>query len=96
MFGKSSVVQIGTQSLDGLQPFAVVMQIIGMDRRLEDAFDFKYSLSIHCVEGHRDSMELQRFKEAASKLKERSADIEVSVEDFLSNVLMGMVSFLKL
>ncbi|KFP82107.1 Transient receptor potential cation channel subfamily M member 7, partial [Apaloderma vittatum] len=26
--------------------------------------------------GHRDSMDLQRFKEAASKMKERSADIE--------------------
>lgn len=38
-------------------------------------------------------MELQRFKEAASKIKERSADIEVSVEDFLPNMLMGIVSF---
>lgn len=71
------------------------MQIIGMVRTLEDAFDFEYSFSIHCVEGHRDSMELQRFKEAASKIKERSADIEVSMEDFLSNVLMGIISFLN-
>ncbi|XP_040425824.1 transient receptor potential cation channel subfamily M member 7 isoform X2 [Cygnus olor] len=39
--------------------------------------------------GHRDSMELQRFKEAASKIKERSADIEEQQEDFKKAVLEG-------
>lgn len=58
------------------------MQTIGMVRTLDVAFDFEYSFWIHCVKGHRDSMELQRFKEAASKIKERSADIEVSMKTF--------------
>lgn len=49
-----------------------------MVRTCQSTFDFEYSFSIHCVKGHRDSMELQRFKEAASKIKERSADIEVT------------------
>ncbi|NXN30939.1 TRPM7 protein, partial [Nycticryphes semicollaris] len=40
--------------------------------------------------GHRDSMELQRFKEAASKLKERSADIEEQQEDFKKAILEGI------
>ncbi|NXP79843.1 TRPM7 protein, partial [Ramphastos sulfuratus] len=40
--------------------------------------------------GHRDSMELQRFKEAASKIKERSADIEEQQEDFKKAILEGM------
>ncbi|XP_009976481.1 PREDICTED: transient receptor potential cation channel subfamily M member 7 [Tauraco erythrolophus] len=40
--------------------------------------------------GHRDSMELQRFKEAASKVKERSADIEEQQEDFKKAILEGI------
>jgi len=64
----------------------MVVQTIGMVRTLEVGFDFEYSFSIHCVKGHRDSMELQRFKEAANKIKERSDDIEVSMEDILSRV----------
>ncbi|KAK0665724.1 TRPM7 protein, partial [Pygoscelis papua] len=40
--------------------------------------------------GHRDSMELQRFKEAASKIKERSADIEEQQEDFKKAILEGI------
>ncbi|KAM6257342.1 transient receptor potential cation channel subfamily M member 7 isoform 1-T1 [Porphyrio hochstetteri] len=40
--------------------------------------------------GHRDSMELQRFKEAASKFKERSADIEEQQEDFKKAILEGI------
>lgn len=60
------------------------MQTVGVVRTLEVAFDFEYCFSIHCVKGHRDSMELQRFKEAASKIKERSADIEVSMKDFVN------------
>lgn len=31
-------------------------------------------------------MDLQRFKEAASKMRERSADIEVSMKDFVKYV----------
>ncbi|PKU44276.1 transient receptor potential cation channel subfamily m member 7 [Limosa lapponica baueri] len=41
-------------------------------------------------QGHRDSMELQRFKEAASKIKERSADIEEQQEDFKKAILEGI------
>ncbi|NWX42657.1 TRPM7 protein, partial [Steatornis caripensis] len=40
--------------------------------------------------GHRDSMELQRFKEAASKIKERSANIEEQQEDFKKAILEGI------
>ncbi|XP_069723086.1 transient receptor potential cation channel subfamily M member 7 [Phaenicophaeus curvirostris] len=40
--------------------------------------------------GHRDSMELQRFKEAASKIKERSADIEEQQEGFKKAILEGI------
>ncbi|KAM6301562.1 transient receptor potential cation channel subfamily M member 7 [Podargus strigoides] len=40
--------------------------------------------------GHRDSMELQRFKEATSKVKERSADIEEQQEDFKKAILEGI------
>ncbi|XP_051484147.1 transient receptor potential cation channel subfamily M member 7 isoform X2 [Apus apus] len=40
--------------------------------------------------GHRDSMELQRFKEATSKIKERSADIEEQQEDFKKAILEGI------
>ncbi|XP_054025159.1 transient receptor potential cation channel subfamily M member 7 isoform X1 [Dryobates pubescens] len=40
--------------------------------------------------GHRDSMELTRFKEAASKIKDRSADIEEQQEDFKKAILEGM------
>ncbi|XP_059679921.1 transient receptor potential cation channel subfamily M member 7 [Gavia stellata] len=40
--------------------------------------------------GHRDSMELQRFKEAASKIKEKSADIEEQQEDFKKAILEGI------
>ncbi|XP_074956561.1 transient receptor potential cation channel subfamily M member 7 isoform X2 [Phalacrocorax aristotelis] len=40
--------------------------------------------------GHRDSMELQRFKEAASKIKERSPDIEEQQEDFKKAILEGI------
>ncbi|XP_037251524.1 transient receptor potential cation channel subfamily M member 7 isoform X3 [Falco naumanni] len=40
--------------------------------------------------GHRDSMDLQRFKEAASKIKERSADIEERQEDFKKAILEGI------
>ncbi|KAM7039616.1 transient receptor potential cation channel subfamily M member 7 isoform 1-T1 [Acridotheres tristis] len=40
--------------------------------------------------GHRDSMDLQRFKEAASKMKERSADIEEQQEDFKKAILEGI------
>ncbi|NXL59401.1 TRPM7 protein, partial [Chordeiles acutipennis] len=40
--------------------------------------------------GHRDSMELQRFKEAASKIKERGADIEEQQEDFKKAILEGI------
>ncbi|KAM6388675.1 transient receptor potential cation channel subfamily M member 7 [Pluvialis apricaria] len=40
--------------------------------------------------GHRDSMELQRFKEAASKIKERSVDIEEQQEDFKKAILEGI------
>ncbi|NXJ87675.1 TRPM7 protein, partial [Corythaixoides concolor] len=40
--------------------------------------------------GHRDSMELQRFKEATSKIKERSADIEEQQEDFKKTILEGI------
>ncbi|XP_074773752.1 transient receptor potential cation channel subfamily M member 7 [Athene noctua] len=40
--------------------------------------------------GHRDSMELQRFKEAASKIKERSSDIEEQQEDFKKAILEGI------
>ncbi|NXI21735.1 TRPM7 protein, partial [Sterrhoptilus dennistouni] len=40
--------------------------------------------------GHRDSMDLQRFKEAASKMKERSADIEEQQEDFKKTILEGI------
>ncbi|NXK03541.1 TRPM7 protein, partial [Herpetotheres cachinnans] len=40
--------------------------------------------------GHRDSMELQRFKEAASKIKEGSADIEERQEDFKKAILEGI------
>ncbi|XP_009992861.1 PREDICTED: transient receptor potential cation channel subfamily M member 7 [Chaetura pelagica] len=41
-------------------------------------------------QGHRDSMELQRFKEATSKIKERSADIEEQQEDFKKAILEGI------
>ncbi|XP_040455828.1 transient receptor potential cation channel subfamily M member 7 isoform X2 [Falco naumanni] len=41
-------------------------------------------------QGHRDSMDLQRFKEAASKIKERSADIEERQEDFKKAILEGI------
>ncbi|XP_010293239.1 PREDICTED: transient receptor potential cation channel subfamily M member 7 [Phaethon lepturus] len=41
-------------------------------------------------QGHRDSMELQRFKEAASKIKERSVDIEEQQEDFKKAILEGI------
>ncbi|XP_065589991.1 transient receptor potential cation channel subfamily M member 7 [Cyrtonyx montezumae] len=40
--------------------------------------------------GHRDSMDLQRFKEAASKIKERSNDIEEQQEDFKKAILEGI------
>ncbi|NXC99628.1 TRPM7 protein, partial [Certhia familiaris] len=40
--------------------------------------------------GHRDSMDLQRFREAASKMKERSADIEEQQEDFKKAILEGI------
>ncbi|NWQ79187.1 TRPM7 protein, partial [Columbina picui] len=40
--------------------------------------------------GHRDSMELQRFKEAASRIKERSADLEEQQEDFKKAILEGI------
>nr|XP_021135980.1 transient receptor potential cation channel subfamily M member 7 [Columba livia] len=40
--------------------------------------------------GHRDSMELQRFKEAASRMKARSADIEEQQEDFKKAILEGI------
>ncbi|NXW30303.1 TRPM7 protein, partial [Phaetusa simplex] len=40
--------------------------------------------------GHRDSMELQRFKESGSKMKERSADIEEQQEDFKKAILEGI------
>ncbi|XP_038003466.1 transient receptor potential cation channel subfamily M member 7 isoform X2 [Motacilla alba alba] len=40
--------------------------------------------------GHRDSMDLQRFKEAASKMRERSADIEEQQEDFKKAILEGI------
>ncbi|XP_026711742.1 transient receptor potential cation channel subfamily M member 7 isoform X1 [Athene cunicularia] len=40
--------------------------------------------------GHRDSMELQRFKDAASKIKERSSDIEEQQEDFKKAILEGI------
>ncbi|TRZ16578.1 hypothetical protein HGM15179_010530 [Zosterops borbonicus] len=40
--------------------------------------------------GHRDSMDLQRFKEAASKMKQRSADIEEQQEDFKKAILEGI------
>ncbi|XP_065544895.1 transient receptor potential cation channel subfamily M member 7 [Lathamus discolor] len=40
--------------------------------------------------GHRDSMELQRFKEVASKMRERSADIEEQQEDFKKAILEGI------
>ncbi|XP_062357611.1 transient receptor potential cation channel subfamily M member 7 isoform X1 [Cinclus cinclus] len=40
--------------------------------------------------GHRDSVDLQRFKEAASKMKERSADIEEQQEDFKKAILEGI------
>ncbi|XP_032555652.1 transient receptor potential cation channel subfamily M member 7 isoform X1 [Chiroxiphia lanceolata] len=40
--------------------------------------------------GHRDSMDLQRFKEAASKIKDRSANIEEQQEDFKKAILEGI------
>ncbi|XP_068815012.1 transient receptor potential cation channel subfamily M member 7 isoform X2 [Struthio camelus] len=40
--------------------------------------------------GHRDSMELQRFKEAANRIKERSVDIEEQQEDFKKAILEGI------
>ncbi|NXE31285.1 TRPM7 protein, partial [Ptilorrhoa leucosticta] len=40
--------------------------------------------------GHRDSMDLQRFKEAASKMKGRSVDIEEQQEDFKKAILEGI------
>ncbi|XP_057889120.1 transient receptor potential cation channel subfamily M member 7 [Melospiza georgiana] len=40
--------------------------------------------------GHRDSMDLQRFKEAASRMRERSADIEEQQEDFKKAILEGI------
>ncbi|NXT16054.1 TRPM7 protein, partial [Prunella fulvescens] len=40
--------------------------------------------------GHRDSMDLQRFREAASKMRERSADIEEQQEDFKKAILEGI------
>ncbi|NWS21048.1 TRPM7 protein, partial [Pachyramphus minor] len=40
--------------------------------------------------GHRDSMDLQRFKEAASRIKDRSADIEEQQEDFKKAILEGI------
>ncbi|NXQ24992.1 TRPM7 protein, partial [Alaudala cheleensis] len=40
--------------------------------------------------GHRDSMDLQRFREAASKMKERGADIEEQQEDFKKAILEGI------
>ncbi|XP_039933730.1 transient receptor potential cation channel subfamily M member 7 isoform X2 [Hirundo rustica] len=40
--------------------------------------------------GHRDSMDLQRFKEAASRMKDRSADIEEQQEDFKKAILEGI------
>ncbi|NXL96644.1 TRPM7 protein, partial [Tyrannus savana] len=40
--------------------------------------------------GHRDSMDLQRFKEAASKMKDRSVDIEEQQEDFKKAILEGI------
>ncbi|KAJ7396098.1 transient receptor potential cation channel subfamily M member 7 [Pitangus sulphuratus] len=41
-------------------------------------------------QGHRDSMDLQRFKEAASKMKDRSVDIEEQQEDFKKAILEGI------
>ncbi|NXC33977.1 TRPM7 protein, partial [Campylorhamphus procurvoides] len=40
--------------------------------------------------GHRDSMDLQRFREAASKVRDRSADIEEQQEDFKKAILEGI------
>ncbi|NXF78090.1 TRPM7 protein, partial [Sclerurus mexicanus] len=40
--------------------------------------------------GHRDSMDLQRFKEAASKVRDRTADIEEQQEDFKKAILEGI------
>ncbi|XP_027744766.1 transient receptor potential cation channel subfamily M member 7 [Empidonax traillii] len=40
--------------------------------------------------GHRDSMDLQRFKEAASKMRDRSVDIEEQQEDFKKAILEGI------
>ncbi|NXU56056.1 TRPM7 protein, partial [Turnix velox] len=40
--------------------------------------------------GHRDSMELQRFKDSASRMKERSVDIEEQQEDFKKAILEGI------
>ncbi|KAL9837695.1 transient receptor potential cation channel subfamily M member 7 isoform 3-T3 [Geothlypis trichas] len=40
--------------------------------------------------GHRDSMDLQRFREAASKMRDRSADIEEQQEDFKKAILEGI------
>ncbi|XP_050165907.1 transient receptor potential cation channel subfamily M member 7 isoform X2 [Myiozetetes cayanensis] len=40
--------------------------------------------------GHRDSMDLQRFKEAASKMKDRSVNIEEQQEDFKKAILEGI------
>ncbi|XP_025901463.1 transient receptor potential cation channel subfamily M member 7 [Nothoprocta perdicaria] len=40
--------------------------------------------------GHRDSMELQRFKEAANRIKEKSADIEEQQQDFKKAILEGI------
>ncbi|XP_071425089.1 transient receptor potential cation channel subfamily M member 7 isoform X2 [Pithys albifrons albifrons] len=40
--------------------------------------------------GHRDSMDLQRFREAASRIKDRSADIEEQQEDFKKAILEGI------
>ncbi|XP_060138954.1 transient receptor potential cation channel subfamily M member 7 isoform X2 [Zootoca vivipara] len=41
-------------------------------------------------QGHRDSMELQRFKETVAKSKEKSDDIEEQQEDFKKAILEGI------
>uniref|UniRef100_A0A8C3RP73 non-specific serine/threonine protein kinase n=3 Tax=Chelydra serpentina TaxID=8475 RepID=A0A8C3RP73_CHESE len=40
--------------------------------------------------GHRDTMELQQFKESAIKIKEKNANLEEQQEDFKKAILEGM------
>ncbi|XP_053221077.1 transient receptor potential cation channel subfamily M member 7 isoform X3 [Podarcis raffonei] len=54
----------------------------------ENAVEFGAFVGV--AKGHRDSMELQRFKETVAKSKEKSDDIEEQQEDFKKAILEGI------